>query len=147
MVRLRTVSPSDPGWTRRRAGKGFVYLDQLGVRLSSEDRERCVRLVIPPAWEEVWICRRPNGHLQAVGTDAAGRRQYRYHDDWTRVRDAGKHERTLELAARLPQARRRVAESLALPGMPRERALAVGFRLLDHGFFRVGSESYRVEHG
>ena len=64
MVRLRTVSPSDPGWTRRRAGKGFVYLDQLGVRLPPEDRERCQLLVIPPAWEEVWICRRPNGHLR-----------------------------------------------------------------------------------
>jgi DNA topoisomerase IB len=82
-----------------------------------------------------------------VGTDAAGRRQYRYHAAWSAVRDANKHDRTLELATRLPRARRRVEESLALPGMPRERALAVAFRMLDHGFFRVGSESYRVEHG
>ena len=142
MVRLRTVSPSDPGWTRRRAGKGFVYLDQLGVRLPSEDRERCVRLVIPPAWEEVWICRRPNGHLQAVGTDAAGRRQYLYHPEWRRKRDESKHDRVLEVAARLPRARRRVGVHLQLDGMPYERALATAFRLLDLGFFRIGGETY-----
>ena len=142
MVRLRTVSPSDPGWTRRRAGKGFVYLDQLGVRLPPEDRERCVRLVIPPAWEEVWICRRPNGHLQAVGTDAAGRRQYLYHPEWRRKRDESKHDRVLEVAGRLPRARRRVAVHLQLDGMPYERALATAFRLLDLGFFRIGGETY-----
>ena len=142
MVRLRTVSPSEPGWTRRRAGKGFVYLDQLGVRLPPEDRERCVRLVIPPAWEEVWICRRPNGHLQAVGTDAAGRRQYLYHPEWRRKRDESKHDRVLEVAGRLPRARRRVAVHLQLDGMPYERALATAFRLLDLGFFRIGGEAY-----
>jgi DNA topoisomerase I len=142
MVRLRTVSPTDPGWTRRRAGKGFVYLDQLGVRLPPEDRERCQRLVIPPAWEEVWICQRPNGHLQAVGTDAAGRRQYLYHPEWRRKRDESKHDRVLEVAARLPRARRRVAVHLQLEGMPYERALATAFRLLDLGFFRIGGEAY-----
>ena len=142
MVRLRTVSPSDTGWTRRRAGKGFVYLDQLGVRLTPEDRERCVRLVIPPAWEEVWICQRPNGHLQAVGTDAAGRRQYLYHPEWRRKRDESKHDRVLEVAGRLPRARRRVAVHLQLDGMPYERALATAFRLLDLGFFRIGGETY-----
>ena len=142
MVRLRTVSPSDPGWTRRRAGRGFVYLDQLGARLPPEDRERCVRLVIPPAWEEVWICRRPNGHLQAVGTDAAGRRQYLYHPEWRRKRDESKHDRVLEVAGRLPRARRRVAIHLQLDGMPYERALATAFRLLDLGFFRIGGETY-----
>jgi DNA topoisomerase IB len=142
MVRLRTVSPTDPGWTRRRAGKGFVYLDQLGERLPPEDRERCVRLVIPPAWEEVWICRRPNGHLQAVGTDAAGRRQYLYHPEWRRKRDESKHDRVLEVAGRLPRARRRVAVHLQLDGMPYERALATAFRLLELGFFRIGGETY-----
>jgi DNA topoisomerase I len=104
-------------------------------------------LVIPPAWTDVWICLSANGHLQAVGTDAAGRRQYRYHDAWTRLRDAGKHERMLELAERLPAARAVVDEHLAVRGMPPERALAVAFRLLDHGFFRVGSESYTAAHG
>jgi DNA topoisomerase IB len=131
-----------------RSGKGFTYKWPNGKRVDDpRDLERISALAIPPAWTDVWICLRANGHLQAVGTDAAGRRQYRYHDVWREVRDAGKHERTLDLAARLPAARRRVEEALALRGMPRERALAVAFRLLDHGFFRVGSESYRVENG
>lgn len=142
MVRLRTVSAKDPGWTRRRAGRGFVYLDELGRRLDQEDRERCRLLVIPPAWQEVWICPFPNGHLQAVGTDDAGRRQYLYHPEWRRRRDESKHDRVLQVAARLPRARRRVKADLALPGMPYERALATAFRLLDLGFFRIGGEAY-----
>ena len=95
MARLRTVSPKDPGWTRRRAGKGFIYLDDEGRRLAPDDIERCKRLVIPPAWEEVWICPVPNGHLQAVGTDDAGRRQYLYHEQWRIKRDKSKHDRVL----------------------------------------------------
>jgi DNA topoisomerase IB len=142
MVRLRTVSPKDRGWSRRRAGSGFVYLDQLGVRLGPDDKERCQRLVIPPAWEEVWICPYPNGHLQAVGTDDAGRRQYLYHPEWRRKRDESKHDRVLQVAARLPRARKRVALHLQLAGMPYERALATAFRLLDLGFFRIGGEAY-----
>ena len=142
MPRLRTVSPKDPGWTRRRAGKGFVYLDQLGQRLAAEDRERCKLLVIPPAWEQVWICPAPNGHLQAVGTDDAGRRQYIYHEQWRINRDKSKHDRVLTVAERLPLARKRVANDLKLDGMPRERALATAFRLLDLGFFRIGGEAY-----
>ena len=142
MPRLRTVSPKDPGWTRRRAGKGFIYLDQLGQRLSPEDRERCKLLVIPPAWEQVWICPAPNGHLQAVGTDDAGRRQYLYHEQWRINRDKSKHDRVLTVAERLPLARKRVANHLKLDGMPRERALATAFRLLDLGFFRIGGEAY-----
>lgn len=142
MPRLRTVSPKDPGWTRRRAGRGFIYLDQQGNRLSDEDAERCRLLVIPPAWSEVWICSSPNGHLQAVGTDDAGRRQYIYHPRWREKRDKSKHDRVLEVAARLPKARRLVAEHLKLDGMPYERALGTAFRLLDLGFFRIGGESY-----
>jgi DNA topoisomerase-1 len=140
--RLRTVSPKDPGWTRRRAGKGFVYLDQLGQRLAPEEAERCKLLVIPPAWHEVWICPLPNGHNQAVGSDEAGRRQYLYHEQWRLKRDKSKHDRVLEVAAKLPLARRRVAKHLRLAGMPYERALATAFRLLDLGFFRIGGEAY-----
>jgi len=140
--RLRTVSPSQPGWTRRRAGKGFVYLDELRQRLAPEDAERCRLLVIPPAWEQVWICPVPNGHLQAVGTDDAGRRQYLYHQQWRLQRDRTKHDRVLTVAARLPAARRRVTKDLRLEGMPYERALAAAFRLLDLGFFRIGGEAY-----
>ena len=140
--RLRRVSPRDPGWTRRRAGKGFVYLDESGNRLETAQIQRCKLLVIPPAWEQVWICPVPNGHLQAVGTDDAGRRQYLYHEQWRLKRDRLKHDRVLEVAARLPEARRAVAGDLQLEGMPYERALGTAFRLLDLGFFRIGGEAY-----
>ena len=142
MPRLRTVSPRDPGWTRSRAGDGFIYLDQDGHELSEQDAERCTLLVIPPAWQQVWICPLPNGHIQAVGTDDAGRRQYLYHEQWRLKRDKSKHDRVLEVAAKLPLARRRVARHLRLPGMPYERALGTAFRLLDLGFFRIGGETY-----
>ena len=142
MPRLRTVSPRDPGWTRRRVGKNFTYLDELGRRLQDPDSERCKLLVIPPAWEQVWICPAPNGHIQAVGTDDAGRRQYIYHEQWRLKRDKNKHDRVLEVAAKLPSARRKVAKHLRSPGMPYERALGTAFRLLDLGFFRIGGETY-----
>jgi len=140
--RLRKVSPRDPGWTRRRAGKGFVYLDEFGNRLAAEHIQRCKLLVIPPAWEHVWICPAPNGHLQAVGIDDAGRRQYLYHEQWRLQRDRLKYDTVLQIAARLPSARRDVAKDLQLEGMPYERALGTAFRLLDLGFFRIGGEAY-----
>jgi DNA topoisomerase I len=140
--RLRRVSPRDPGWTRRRAGKGFVYLDESGNRLGAEQIQHCKLLVIPPAWEQVWICPVPHGHLQAVGTDDAGRRQYLYHEQWRLKRDQLKHDRVLQVAARLPAARQAVAQDLQLQGMPYERALGTAFRLLDLGFFRIGGEAY-----
>ena len=142
MPRLRTVSPRDPGWTRRRAGKGFVYLNEFGQPLAAEDVLRCKQLVIPPAWRQVWICPSPNGHIQAVGTDDAGRRQYLYHPYWRLKRDQSKHDRVLTVAARLPTARRRVIKHLQMKGMPYERAMAAAFRLLDLGFFRIGGEAY-----
>lgn len=141
------MSPNSPGWTRRRSGKGFVYLDEAGRRLPAEHAARCKELVIPPAWRDVWICPFPNGHIQALGTDDAGRRQYLYHPVWRQKRDAAKHDRVLEVAARLPRARKRVREHLCLEGMPRERALAAAFRLLDLGFFRIGGESYAESNG
>ncbi len=147
MPRLRTVSPNSPGWTRRRSGKGFIYLDEDGDRLGTNAALRCRQLVIPPAWNEVWICPVDNGHIQVVGTDDAGRRQYMYHQKWREQRDKSKHDRVLTVAGRLPKARRKVAEDLALTGMPRERALAAAFRLLDLGFFRIGGESYAEENG
>ncbi|MFI7585545.1 DNA topoisomerase IB [Spongisporangium articulatum] len=148
MPRLRRTSPSQPGWTRRRAGRGFIYLDGDGRRIKdAEILDRLGDLVIPPAWQDVWLCPFPNGHLQAVGTDAAGRRQYLYHPAWSEQRATKKHERVLGFARRLPAARRTVRDHLARPGMPRERALAVGFRLLDRGLFRIGGEQYAEEHG
>lgn len=146
-MRLRTVSPSQTGWTRRRVGSGFVYLDEHGARLAPDEVARIKALVIPPAWQSVWISPHANGHIQAVGLDARGRKQYLYHEQWRIKRDLAKHDRVLEVASRLPSARKRVAEALALPGMPPERALATAFRLLDLGYFRIGSDSYASENG
>ncbi len=147
MPRLRTVSPSSVGWTRRRAGSGFVYLDEHGARLAPEHVARIKALVIPPAWKDVWICPRPNGHIQAVGVDAAGRRQYLYHPQWRVQRDAAKFERVREVARKLPKVRASALEHLALDGMPEERAAATAVRLLDLGYFRIGSDSYADENG
>ena len=147
MPRLRTVSPNSVGWTRRRAGRGFVYLDDSGTRLSGQDVERIKSLVIPPAWEEVWICPHPNGHIQAVGVDAAGRRQYLYHPDWRAKRDQMKFDRVARVARKLPGVREAILEHLALDGMPAERAVATAVRLLDLGYFRIGSDVYADSHG
>jgi DNA topoisomerase IB len=147
MVRLRRSSPSDAGWTRRRAGTGFVYLDAHGERLGDEERARIKALVIPPAWEEVWICPFPNGHLQAVGTDDAGRRQYLYHPDWRVRRDAEKFQRVRAFGRSLPRARERVLTDLARDGVPVERACATAVRLMDLGYFRIGNDVYADANG
>ncbi|QNN53756.1 DNA topoisomerase IB [Nocardioides mesophilus] len=147
MARLRTVSPNSKGWTRRRAGRGFVYLDGAGVRLPAEDVQRIRDLVIPPAWQDVWICPHPNGHIQAVGVDAAGRRQYLYHPDWRAKRDQLKFDRVAQVAQRLPDVRAMILQHLALDGMPQERAVATAVRLLDLGYFRIGSDAYADTNG
>ena len=148
MPRLRRADCSGPGILRRRRGRGFTYEWPDGSRVTDPDvLARITTLVLPPAWDQVWICPWPNGHIQAVGTDAAGRRQYRYHDDWRVQRDAAKHEKVLEVARRLPKARERVQEHLAQDGLTRERVLATAFRLLDLGFFRVGGETYAEDNG
>ena len=147
MPRLRRVSPSRPGWTRRRRGRGFAYFDESDRPLAADDVARCKALAIPPAWRDVWICPLANGHLQATGTDDAGRRQYLYHPGWRERRDKAKFERVVEFAKRLPRARLVVADHLALPGMPRERVLGTAFRLLDLGFFRIGGEEYADDNG
>jgi DNA topoisomerase I len=147
MVRLRRSSPDRPGWTRRRAGKGFVYLDVDGTRLSPEDAQRVKDLVIPPAWRDVWICPWPNGHLQAVGTDDAGRRQYLYHPEWRIRRDGEKFQKMLTFGKALSKAREQVLLDLGAEGMTKERACAVAVRLLDLGYFRIGSDAYADENG
>lgn len=147
MARLRRTFPSQPGWTRRRAGRGFVYLDGGGDRLPEAEVERIRALVIPPAWREVWICPDERGHLQAVGLDDAGRKQYLYHPDWRAHRDRLKFERVRLLGAALPRVRRRVAADLALEGVSLERACAAATRLLDLGAFRIGNDVYADENG
>lgn len=144
---LRRSRYDRPGIRRRRAGSGFTYYYEDGRRVTEVDvLARVKSLVIPPAWTDVWICPWPNGHVQALGTDAAGRRQYRYHDDWRLMRDAEKHERVLRMAAVLPAMRERVAADLVADGLERTRVLAAAVRLLDLGFFRVGGEAYADEH-
>ncbi|MBI4901328.1 MAG: DNA topoisomerase IB [Actinobacteria bacterium] len=147
MPRLRRVAASSLGWHRRMAGRGFSYTDGEGNPLGPADVERIRALAIPPAWKDVWICPYPNGHLQATGVDAAGRRQYLYHPAWRTMRDTAKFNRILEAAGRLPAVREQVAADLALDGMPQERALALAFRLLDLGSFRIGSDAYADQNG
>lgn len=148
MVRLRRVRIDAPGWTRRRAGKGFVYLDLEHVRITQDEHlERIVGLAIPPAWRDVWISPWPNGHIQAAGLDDAARRQYLYHAQWRLRRDRLKHDHVLDVARRLPAARRHVERDLAVPGMPKQKAQALAFRLLDLAYLRVGGEGYAAKHG
>ena len=136
-----------PGWRRRRAGRGFAYYDTDGALIKDERLDRLRSLAIPPAWQDVWICPWPNGHIQATGVDAAGRRQYRYHEQWRARRDAEKHERVLEIAHQLPDVRDAVVEAIRGQGLTRERVLAAAVRLLDLGAFRVGSEQYAEDNG
>ena len=136
-----------PGYRRRRAGRGFSYADTDGTPIKDERLDRIRALAIPPAWKDVWICPWPNGHIQATGVDAAGRRQYRYHDRWRARRDAEKHQRVLEIAHQLPDVRDSVVAAIRTRGLTRERVLATAVRLLDLGTFRVGSEQYEEENG
>src|SRR3954469_7991427 len=147
MPRLRRADCSRAGIRRRRRGKGFEYLDQDGSRLTGDETlERIRDLAIPPAWEDVWICPFPMGHIQATGLDARGRKQYRYHDKWRERRDQLKFDDMVDFARALPGMRRKVDEHLAAGGLTRERVLAAAVRLLDRGFFRVGGEDYAVEN-
>jgi len=140
---VRQVGCDGPGITRRRAGTGFVYVDEDGERIADKGTvDRIRALAVPPAWTDVWICPDPRGHIQATGLDVAGRRQYRYHDEWRVRRDRAKHDRMLELARALPGLRERLAADLAAEGMGRDRVLACAVRLLELGLFRVGGEAY-----
>ena len=143
MPRLKRVDCSGPGIRRKRQGRGFVYLDDEGNRVTEpEVIDRIRELAIPPAWDDVWVCPYPLGHLQATGVDAKGRKQYRYHDHWRDRRDQEKFDEMLDFARALPRIRRRVAKDLKTAELSRERVLAASVRLLDRGFFRIGSEEY-----
>lgn len=143
MPRLRRVDCATPGITRRRRGRGFEYLQADGTRVEDlTTLQRIKDLGIPPAWADVWICSLENGHLQAVGMDAAGRKQYLYHQDWRRRRDQEKFDHMLEFARSLPKVRHLTNEHLMETGPTRDRVLACAVRLLDRGMFRIGGESY-----
>jgi DNA topoisomerase-1 len=143
--RLRKVDCSGPGLRRVRRGKGFSILDPDGERIAEpEVLTRVDELVIPPAWQDVWICPYPGGHIQATGIDQKGRKQYLYHPRWRQRRDQAKFDDMVVFARALPRLRERVAEALADGDHSRDHVLALAVRLLDRGFFRIGSEDYAV---
>ena len=145
---LRYVSDDTPGLRRVRVGRGFRYVAADGSPVRDFAIRRRIRaLAIPPAWTDVWICAAPGGHIQAVGRDAKGRKQYRYHARWRETRDATKYARLALFAERLPAIRRRVDEDLGRPGLPREKILAAVVRLLELSLIRVGNDEYAAENG
>jgi DNA topoisomerase-1 len=145
--RLRRSHCSEAGIARRRRGSGFTYLDADGHRIEDEETLARIRgLAIPPAWKDVWICSDPLGHIQATGIDAAGRKQYLYHERWQRRAAARKFETMREFATALPRLRRAVGRDLRAEGLPRRRALACAVRLLDFGLLRIGGEEYAEAH-
>jgi DNA topoisomerase I len=147
VAKLKRIDCSQPGITRRRRGRGFEYIEADGTRVSSEETLARIReLAIPPAWTEVWICTAPNGHLQATGIDAAGRKQYLYHSRWRERRDQQKFEEMLDFARTLPRLRRVIRKDLASEELGRRQVLALALRLLDRGFFRIGSEDYAEQN-
>lgn len=146
-MRLRRSVLSKPGIARKRRGNGFAYYGPEDDRITDgETLARIQGLVIPPAWKNVWICPYPNGHIQAVGRDVAGRRQYIYHQAWQTERAEEKFDRVLELSNQLPEWRTRIAKDLAGRGLTRDRVLALALHLLDRGYFRAGGEQYAEEN-
>jgi DNA topoisomerase-1 len=144
---LRYINDGEPGFHRKRAGKRFIYVDASGHRISDKTTlDRIQSLVIPPAWEDVWIARHANGHIQAIGRDARGRKQYHYHPRWREVRDESKYDRMMAFAKALPTIRRRVNKHLKLPGLPREKVLAAMVRLLETTAIRVGNDEYAKQN-
>jgi DNA topoisomerase I len=148
MPRIKRVSCSGPGIVRRPTGRGFEFCDgRTGRRISDPETLARIRdLGIPPAWKDVWICIEPMGHIQALGTDAAGRRQYIYHQSWRQRKDREKFERMLVFAGALPAMRARWMEHLQADGLGREKVLACAALLLDRAFFRIGGESYAEQN-
>jgi DNA topoisomerase I len=140
---LRYVNPNRPGITRRRAGRGFAYLDPSGATVRDPETLARIRsLAVPPAWTDVWICPSPHGHIQATGRDARGRKQYRYHPRWREVRDATKYDRMVAFGLTLPVIRERTERDLQGPGLPRQKVLAAVVMLLEATLIRVGNDEY-----
>src|SRR5262249_24075514 len=140
---LRYVSDDAPAIRRRRAGKGFVYLDAKGRRVAADDTLKRIRsLVIPPAWTDVWICAAADGHIHATGRDAKGRKQYKYHADYREAREQSKYEHLFAFAEALPTIRAKVAEHMSVRGLPREKVLATVVHLLEATLIRIGNDEY-----
>jgi DNA topoisomerase I len=140
---LRYVNADEPGIRRRRAGKGFSFKGPSGETVNDEPTRKRIRsLAIPPAWTDVWICPDSNGHIQATGRDARGRKQYRYHPRFREIRESDKFEHVMQFARLLPSIRAKVAEHMALPGLPREKIVATTVYLLESTLIRVGNNDY-----
>jgi DNA topoisomerase-1 len=140
------VTGAEPGLRRVRRGRGFAYLRPDGRPASDADRARIEALVIPPAWEDVWICADPSGHLQATGRDARGRKQYRYHPDWAEHRNRLKYDRMVPFGEALPDLRARVEADLARAQLDREQVAALAVRLLDETLIRIGNPEYAEDN-
>jgi DNA topoisomerase I len=144
---LTYVSDEEPGIRRKKAGTGFSCVSPQGTKVQDQKTLKRIRkLAIPPAWADVWICAKPNGHIQATGRDARGRKQYRYHVAFREVRESTKYEHMVEFAKSLPAIRRTLAEHMALRGLPREKVLATVVHLLETTLIRVGSDSYAKDN-
>ena len=144
---LRYVSDEQPGIRRQSKGRDFQFLNASGRRIKDEnDLRRIRKLAIPPAWTDVWICPDPNGHVQATGRDARGRKQHRYHARWREVRDENKYNRMIDFANALPRIRKRTAKDLAKSGLPIEKVLATVVRILETGVIRIGNEEYAKQN-
>ncbi len=140
---LRYVTDQQPGFTRQKVGRGFSYFDTDGQRIRDRPvRDRLKQLAIPPAWTDVWICPDSNGHLQATGRDAKGRKQYRYHSQWRRLRNQVKFDRLVPFGYALSAIRQQTHHHLTLPGLPREKVLALVVQLLEETLIRVGNTTY-----
>jgi DNA topoisomerase-1 len=140
---LRYVSDATPGYTRKRTSASFSYWDKDHQRITNKDIIHRIKSIgIPPAYEKVWICPSANGHIQATGLDARGRKQYRYHPKWRELRDQNKYEHIMQFAAALPQLRKRVAADMKREGLPREKVLATVVSLLEKTLIRVGNAEY-----
>ncbi|HYI42308.1 MAG TPA: DNA topoisomerase IB, partial [Sphingomicrobium sp.] len=144
---LRHSSDSEPGFSRKRIGRYWAYFDEKGERVTNRDTiDRLNSIALPPAYEDAWFCKDPNGHLQATGVDARGRKQYRYHADFRARRDKKKYVGTLEFGAALPKLRRKVAADLKKRKLGRDAVLAAVIRLLDTQYLRVGNEQYAKDN-
>ena len=141
------VSDEQPGFSRQWKGEEFEYFDTKGKPIVDEQRLlRIKRLAIPPAWSDVWICPSPNGHIQAIGRDARGRKQYRYHERWRQIRDKNKYDRMIVFGKALPKIRTRVKKDLGLSGLPRAKVLATVVQLLKRSLIRIANEEYAREN-
>ena len=148
MATLVHVTADSPGYRRKGRGKGFEYLDEHGVRLQDKSElERIQKLRIPPAWKNVWICKKPNGHLQATGIDARGRKQYLYHEEWNRQSYTSKFDRMAGFAKALPEIRKRIQQDLRKQGWPREKVISLVLSILDQTALRIGNKMYEQENG